>query len=293
MATTPDPDKPPIPLTVWPCAQTTAQWQRAGRYLPESARHPGKMLPELARRIVTEFSSPGDLLVDPMCGIGTTLVEGAGLDRRCVGVELEPDWAALAEANVARVLPRRQARLAEVRVGDARALAAVLADLSGEADLVATSPPYACEVGNVHAEGKRARRDRCVRDTVNYSRDRSNLGHARGERYLAEMAQVYAGCFEILRPGGRLVTVTKNLRRKRRLFDLAAATVSLAQDAGFRYVQHVVALLAGVRDGTLIGRPSFWQRLQVGKARERGEPVHLVCHEDVLVFVKPGAGDGA
>jgi hypothetical protein len=37
-----------IPLAIWPCAQRTSQWQRCGRYLAESNRHPAKMLPELS-----------------------------------------------------------------------------------------------------------------------------------------------------------------------------------------------------------------------------------------------------
>jgi hypothetical protein len=79
-----------VPLAIWPCAQTSAQYQRAGRYLPGSSSHPGKMLPELAHRLVAEYCPPGGLVADPMCGIGTTLVEAATLHRRAVGVELEP-----------------------------------------------------------------------------------------------------------------------------------------------------------------------------------------------------------
>jgi hypothetical protein len=33
-----------------------------------------------------------------------------------------------------------------------------------------------------------------------------------------------------------------------------------------------------------VARPSFWQLTQTRKARARGEPCHLVVHEDVLVF---------
>lgn len=46
------------------------------------------MLPALARRAIETYSDPGDLVVDPMCGIGTTLVEAADLGRRAAGVEL-------------------------------------------------------------------------------------------------------------------------------------------------------------------------------------------------------------
>ena len=98
----------PVPLAVWPVAQASAQYQRAGRYHPASSAHPAKMLPELARRIVAEYSRPGDLVLDPMCGSGTTLVEAALLGRRAVGLELEERWAALARANVAHALAPRE-----------------------------------------------------------------------------------------------------------------------------------------------------------------------------------------
>jgi hypothetical protein len=65
------------------------------------------------------------------------------------------------------------------------------------------------------------------------------------------MAIVYAGCFQVLRPGGLLVTVTRNLRRQVRVFDLAGATVTLAEQAGYQYLRHVIALLAAVRDSGL------------------------------------------
>ena len=96
----------PVPLAVWSCVQTSAQYQRAGRYLPASSRHPGKMLPELARRLIGEYCPPDGLVADPMCGIGTTtLVEAAALGRRAVGVELDARWVDLARANLTHALP--------------------------------------------------------------------------------------------------------------------------------------------------------------------------------------------
>jgi modification methylase len=61
------------------------------------------MLPELARRLVVEYCPPGGVVADPMCGIGTTLVEAAALDRRAVGIELDARWVDLARANVSVV----------------------------------------------------------------------------------------------------------------------------------------------------------------------------------------------
>ena len=58
------------------------------------------------------------------------------------------------------------------------------------------------------------------------------------------MAEVFAACHAVLRPGGRLVVVTKNTRRKGRMLDLAGLTVALATRAGFSYLGHVIALHA-------------------------------------------------
>jgi DNA modification methylase len=284
-----------VPLAVWPCAQISAQYQRLGRYLPGSSAHPGKMLPELARRLITEYCPPGGLVADPMCGIGTTLVEAAAIDRYAIGLDLEPRWVELARANLDHALRAGQARLAVVRVGDARLLPEILGDVAGRVDLVVTSPPYACDAGVIDRPAWRAGGRMCRPDTLNYSRDPSNLGHARGQAWQSAIAEVLAGCARLLRPGGLLVTVTKNTRRDGRLNDLAAATVQLAEQAGFGYLQHLIALQAAVRDGRLVARPSFWQLIQTRRARARGEPAHLVVHEDVLVFTPPatsGSADG-
>jgi DNA modification methylase len=275
-----------VPLAVWPCAQATAQRQRAGVYLPECREHPGKMLPDLARRIVRAYSRPGDVVVDPMCGTGTTLVEAARLGRRAIGVDLEERWVDLAARNLDRILDTTTRPNATVRIGDARRLPDLLPDVAGRVDLIATSPPYMCDAGVIDKPAWIAGARMCDHSTLNYSGDAANLGHARGDEYRAAMAAVYSGCHAVLRPGGLLVTVTKNMRRHGRLVDLAAITRRLASDVGFGYLQHVVALHAGIRDSQLVGRPSFWQLSQVRRARAAGHPIHLVAHEDALVFHK-------
>jgi modification methylase len=296
-------ETPHLPLAIWPCAQRTSQQQRRGRYLAASNRHPAKMLPELARCAITAYSQPGDLVLDPMCGIGTTLVEAAHLGRRAIGIELEERWAALATANLAHANTQGATGPAGVIEGNANDLPRLLA-LNGQrligadeaalphgrVDLVLTSPPYACEVGELDKTAWGSGSNLCRQHDRNYSRVRGNLGHARGRRYLDAVAVFFLAGAAVLKPGGFLVTVTKELRAGGSLHNLAGNTIQLCEQAGLRYWQHVIALLATVRDDALVARPSFWQRTQTRKALERGNPVALVVHEDVLVFRKPIAG---
>ena len=59
------------------------------------------MLPAIAAHAIATYTRPGELVCDPMCGIGTTLVEAVRAGRPALGVEYEPRWAALARANLA------------------------------------------------------------------------------------------------------------------------------------------------------------------------------------------------
>lgn len=101
------------------------------------------MLPEIARRAIAAYSEPGDLVLDPMCGIATTLVEAIHQDRRAVGVELEPRWATLATENLTKAGEQGAAGRAQIVHGDARNLGrGVLDELAGRVSLILTSPPY-------------------------------------------------------------------------------------------------------------------------------------------------------
>lgn len=91
----------------------------------------------LAAEIIERFSEPGDSVVDPFAGYGTTLLVAARLGRRPVGVELLPERA--------RVIADRIGSTGVVLQGDARAVAEQAA---AGASLCLTSPPYMSSSGH-------------------------------------------------------------------------------------------------------------------------------------------------
>jgi modification methylase len=74
---------------------------KAGR----AKAHPTQKPEALLHRVLLATTSPGDLVVDPFFGTGTTGAVARLLGRRWIGIEREPRYVALARARIARLLP--------------------------------------------------------------------------------------------------------------------------------------------------------------------------------------------
>lgn len=137
----------------------------------------------LAARVIEEFSAPGDVVLDPFAGFGTTLVVAERLGRRALGVELLPE-------RVAQIRPRLL-RPAAMVVGDARDLESLVVE---EVTLVLTSPPYMTR--NDHPENPL---DAYATLTGDY------------ETYLEAMGDVFGQVALLLRSGGHAVVNVANI----------------------------------------------------------------------------------
>jgi modification methylase len=284
----------PLPLSVWPTAQQPAARQRAGRYLQASTAHPAKMLPAIARTAIQRYSQPGELVLDPMCGIGTTLVEATHLGRLALGVEREPRWAELARANLAHAASLGAAGTGTVTTGDARQLLDLLDPLlHGRVALVVTSPPYG---PSIHGQVD-ARPGGVVKYDNRYAEPgatgRGNLARVSDQVLLGAIQQILGACRTLLRPGGVVVLTARPWRRRGLLVDFPGALVRAGEDAGLACFERNVALLVGLNGDRLVGRPSFFQLDRVRKARATGLPLRVIAHEDVLVFRRFQAPPGS
>jgi len=66
--------------------------------------HPFEKPLDLIRRLVLAASDPGDLVLDPFGGSGTTAAACAMTGRRCLLIEREPAYAAIARKRVAEAM---------------------------------------------------------------------------------------------------------------------------------------------------------------------------------------------
>ena len=69
--------------------------------------HPTQKPEALLHRVILASTRPGDLILDPFFGVGTTGAAAKRLGRRFIGIEREARYAALAETRIAKVIAAR------------------------------------------------------------------------------------------------------------------------------------------------------------------------------------------
>ena len=112
-------------------------------YTVDSITHPAKMDIPLCCWILEHYINDGEIILDPMCGIGTTLIEGMRMFPKSIfiGVEFEDKFVKMAQANIHKI--RRVAKEdLFMKIGKAICIQGDARSLKGTIDKVLFSPPF-------------------------------------------------------------------------------------------------------------------------------------------------------
>ncbi len=97
------------PTDVWAFPKVTSGTNRSSR---ERTPHPAQFPRAVIERIVAACSRPGDLVLDPFLGSGTTAEVCLELGRACVGIEIREDYLSIAAQRLEQAqLRARQQQL--------------------------------------------------------------------------------------------------------------------------------------------------------------------------------------
>ena len=162
----------------------------------------------LASSVIAHTTKPGDLVLDPFAGYGTTVAVAERMGRRAIGIELVREHLEIAR--------RRTAGRGRLILGDARELSRLVDE---PVDLVFTSPPYMA--GANHPQNPLA----------GYATDDGDY-----TIYLGEMGAIFAQAATLLPPGGQIVVNVANV------ISTDGSVTPLASDLARVIDQHVPLL---------------------------------------------------
>ncbi len=184
--------------------------------------HPASFPEEIPQSFIGFFTKPGQWVLDPFVGTGSSILAARRLGRNAVGVELYPRFAEVAQARM-RIEKHDKGGKSVLIVGDSRKLRIMFADYGlPSVDLCVTSPPY---WNQLKANHRRQLSRSIVGLATSYGARSEDLGNVSDyKRFLDEQEKVFDAVYDVMGSGGFLVVVTNNVYRERQLWPLAFDT---------------------------------------------------------------------
>ncbi len=232
--------------------------------------HGANKPPRLMARLIEFFTRTGELVLDPLAGVGGTLL-GAAIargPRRAVGIDIEPRWAAIYEAVVRELLAERDGLgplIADVgpadpggprgydpsgcefRVGDAAAILPTLPEAS--VDFVATDPPYNVQLPITMSGGRLAETHANRRtDYAMVTDDPADLANSPDyPAFLDRMEAILGECRRVLRPGRYAAVIVRDAYQDGRYLFTGADLAARAELVGLIPKGDIIWYQAGTR----------------------------------------------
>jgi SAM-dependent methyltransferase len=240
--------------------ENTTVWsfKQRGSWATHDGRYRGNWSPYIPRNLILRYTKPGDLVLDPFVGGGTTAVEAKLLGRRCIARDINPASVEMTLGNLRFNLPHRLFEEShiyepEVSVGDARHLEGI-ADNS--IDLICAHPPYA--------------------GIISYTSGvEGDLSQLDVPEFLHEMRQVALECYRVLKPGSKCAVLIGDARQRKHVVPIGFHTMGVFLEAGFHLKELVIKRQHNCRT------TGFWAD------RSLEHNFLLLAHEYLPIFEKP------
>ena len=235
--------------------ETSTVWSfpERGAWATHNPKYRGNWAPQIPRNIILKYTEENDLILDPMAGAGTTLIEAKLLNRNAVGIDINPKAVEL--ANKYLLFDVENDSKQEILIGDTKDLSKIE---DNKFDLIATHPPYL--------------------NIIKYSggliqEDLSNITSL--TKFIAEFRKAVKEYYRVLKPNHYCAILIGDTRRRRHYVPLAFRVMELFLDEGFILKEDIIKVQHNCKD------TPKWQKMV-----EKYD-FYLIMHEHLFVFRKP------
>ena len=218
---------------------------------------------KLCERLIKMYSKEGDAVFDPFLGIGTTLIAAQGLNRHCVGTELNPKFAGIAKQWLDDVqgLFANEYQYKIVNDDCRNMLNHVRKD---KIQLTVTSPPYANFIQRSLKDRATTHKTSVIQHENNstvkqYSEEENDFGNLDYPVFLEQIKGILKDNLEITKAGGYSCWVVKDYRDTKNKIPYVPFHSDLAragEEVGWQYHDLIIWDQTGQRRLVLLGYPS-------------------------------------
>lgn len=87
-------------ILLGPTRLTLGRFQMLNGIIVKKTKHPCQLPIGLIERLVLALSNPGDLVIDPYCGVGSSLIAALLHDRNTAGSDVSLEWLNIAQKRI-------------------------------------------------------------------------------------------------------------------------------------------------------------------------------------------------
>lgn len=259
-----------IDLNRWrdyPDIKTDSLWLYDSRASGEGHKldYHGNFIPQIATQLFTRYSKEDDIILDLFLGSGTSVIEAARLERRCIGVELKPELVDYVRQKISPDLLDSRIHIVQGNSTNPDIVPQVselLQSMHAQfAHLLVLHPPYA--------------------DIIKFSNHAEDLSNASTtEEFLADFQTVAQHGFELLAPGRFAALVIGDKYAKGELIPLSFLCMERMNRVGFKTKAIIVKNIEGNEKGK--GKSAnLW------RYRALAGGYYIFKHEYIILFFKP------
>ena len=198
---------------------------------PENVgRHPAKYSCHLVITISQYLTEPGQTILDPMSGTGTTMI-AAIEDRAVICIEVEEKYYAMQEYALEKLIQMKPDADIMLLLGDCNKL------LPLPADCIIFSPPYADQLQRHKVTGIAAEEQSSMYELADYSKSIWNIGKLNYFMYFQRMERIYK---KLLDSAPIMAIVVKDRTEGFKRKHLVKETIKLCEKVGWQLVENIL-----------------------------------------------------
>jgi DNA modification methylase len=234
--------------------ESTTVWDfpERGAWATHKPDYRGNFAPQIPRNVILNYSDEGELVLDPMVGSGTTLIEARLLNRNAIGYDINQKAVNITSERIRFEVNNKSKQIA--KLGNAQKLP----EKDNSIDLIVTHPPYLNLV--TYSDGKNPD-------------DFSSISSI--PKFLDAMDVALREMYRVLKPGRFCAILIGDTRKGQHYIPLSHFLLQRCLRTGFALKEEVIKTQHNTTHGPR------WT------ASAKHYKFYLIMHEHLFVFRKP------
>ena len=220
-----------------------------GTWATHNGNYRGNCSPYIPRNLILKYTNENDIILDPFCGSGTTLIESKLLKRHSIGIDINEN--ALKMTNSRINFNYNNSYYPKLIKANSCDLTQIITN--NRVDFIFAHPPYA--------------------DIIKYS---NNLKHDISllsvNDFLIQMELFSKECFRILKPNKYCAILIGDIRRNTNIIPLGSLIMNIFIKSGFTLKEIII------KEQHNCKMTPYWQNKKTS--------FYLLAHEYIYIFKK-------